>query len=453
MAFNLTERFIRLIGHRLWLRYKGDSAIYHYRRRFERLWNSDRDQLQFARLESLRRILDHAGRTSTHYQTVFNERGFDPAMVKEFTDIRALPFLTKKDLNSRMDQVLSNSSDINQLTKSSTGGSSGEPLTFYRDRRATQVRRAQDLYFNSRIDVRPGVKRAWVWGSEIDAFSMRSSKARIMNLLTERAIYFYSFDATPESMRRFLLELNKHRPKAIFAYPNMLTALLEFARAESLALHPVPVVVTTAEPLYDFQRRLFGDVLRAHTFERYGSREFGTAAAEVETGGGLVLFEPCYHFEVVDPDGAPVPDGEMGELVITDFWNYAMPLIRYRTGDMVWLARSAGQATGWRSLSRIGGRVVDLLLRPDGSRIAGEAMIMLLRKAGFRSKVQVVQNAPDSLIVKYLDGESVAANIQADFQEKANDLFRARMKIEYLAIAKLNHDKSGKYRYVTREFE
>lgn len=448
---SFSEQFVRHFGNRLWLRYKGDQAIYEYRVHFADLWNADSETLNRARLEALRKLLSHADNTSDYYHAIFAERKFSPDGVKALTDIEALPFLTKADMNGDMARILSKAYPRSQITQSSTGGSSGQPLTFYRDRRVTCVRRAQDLLFNSLLGVYPGMRRAWVWGSGLDAFSMRSVRARIMNFLTERAIYFTSFDATPRSMKEFLLALNRHHPKAVFAYPNMLTALADFAQSESMEVVPVPIVVTTAEPLYDFQRRLLHDVFAATVYERYGSREFGTAAAQVQADKGMYLFEPCYYFEVIDTEGKPVPAGEMGELVVTDFWNYAMPLIRYRTGDMVKMESGPLPETGWRRLAHIGGRVVDLLVRPDGSRIAGQAMIMILRQSGVRSKVQVVQNAPDHLTVKYLPEGEVADDVKSELQRKADDLFRARMTIDYMELDKLEYDKSGKYRYVTSE--
>lgn len=451
MAIDPAGAFVRHFGHRLWLRYKGESGIYRYRRRFARFWNADRARLDAVRIQSLKRLLLHAYQTSEFYRERFDSCRFDPNSLSSFTDLGCLTILTKRDLNERMDAILSNAFDRGSLMKASTGGSSGVPLTFYRDRRATMVRRSQDLLFNQLIGIRPGVRRAWVWGSELDAFSMRSLKARIMNFLTERAIYFYSYDATQESMQAFFAALKKHRPRVIFAYPNMLTALAETARAQGEELPKTVAVVTTAEPLYEFQRELFRDVFGAETYERYGSREFGTAAAQVRPGQGLFLFEPGYHFEVITPGGDQAKAGQFGELVITDFWNYAMPLIRYQTGDMVRIEAEPSPISSWRRLAEIGGRVVDLLVRPDGSRIAGQAMIMILRTTGVRSRVQVVQVSPSSLLIKHLRGEEPDANFKERLGKRIEELFRAPMNVSYQAFEALGYDKSGKYRYVTSE--
>ncbi len=448
----LTERLIRHLGNPLLLAYRGESAILRNFRQFRPLWWATREQIEEHQLSRLKKLLLHAGNSSEYYKKRFQEAGFLAGDVKSLQDLATLPFLTKGELNSAMAEILSSRFKRVDLVESSTGGSSGVPLTFYRDREVTAVRRAQDYFFNARLGIYPGTKRAWVWGSPLDAFHLEKLKARIANFLGDRAIYFYSFDATAETSRQFLEAINRFKPKAIFAYPNMLAAMAELARDSGMRMRKVGKVIVTAEPLYEWQRELFAEVFGAETFERYGSREIGTVASEGHDHVGMHIFEPTYYLEVIDEVGKPAAYGQLGELVVTDLYNRAMPLIRYRTGDMVRIeAASARSSTCWRRITAVGGRVVDLIYRMDGSRIAGEAIIMALRTAGVRNKVQVVQNTPQSLTVKHLYSESVLPETQAAFQQTINGIIGGEVTIEYVGVAELPYDKSGKYRYVISE--
>lgn len=444
--------FVRYLANPLWLRYQGESLQAGYRRRFARLWHSSRRELDQARLESLRALLKHAGETSPYYKQLFAERGFSPAAVSDFDRLHQLPPITKQILNSSMREILSTSYKVTDLRRSSTGGSSGITLEFYRDNRATIVRHAQDFFFNSQLGVYPGAKRAWVWGSELDAFSMRSVKARLANFITERAIYFYSFDPTPERMRDFLNKLSSHRPQIMIGYPNMLVALAEFALADNIKISPIPRIVTTAEPLYEFGRNRLREAFGAQVFNRFGMRELGTVASQISESGGLYLFEPSYHFELLDLNGDPVAPGELGELVITDFFNYAMPLIRYRTGDMARLAEAVStDSSCWRQLAEVAGRVVDMLLRPDGSLLPGEAVLMALRQTGIRCKLQVVQTDTDALRIKHLQNQEIEAAKREELKRRLDELFHAEISLSFEPHENLDYDKSGKYRYVTSE--
>ncbi len=448
----VTELLIRHVGNPLLLAYRGESAILRHYRHFRPMWGASREQIESHQLKQLQKMLLHAGNSSEFYKKRFQEAGFKAGEVKSLADVSGLPFLTKGDLNSAMAEILSNRFKKSELIESSTGGSSGVPLTFYRDREVTAVRRAQDYFFNGKLGIFPGTKRAWVWGSPLDTYHLDKLKARVANFLGDRAIYFYSFDATTETSRQFLEAINRFKPKAIYAYPNMLAAMAELARDNAIKMKKVGKVVVTAEPLYDWQRELFAEVFGAETFERYGSREIGTVASEGTDHIGMHIFEPTYYLEVISEDGKPTPYGEMGELVVTDLYNRAMPLIRYRTGDMVRIENASARSnTVWRRITAVGGRVVDLVYRLDGSRIAGEAIIMSLRTSGVRNKVQVVQNTPQTLTVKHLYSEAILPEIQLAFQEKVNEVLGGPVTIEYVGVAELPYDKSGKYRYVTSE--
>jgi phenylacetate-CoA ligase len=446
----ISEWFVRNLGQPLWLAYRGEWSQPRFRRQFAQLWSADRAELDEARRQSLRALLRHAGEHSAYYRRIFAEHQFAPDALAGFADLKKLPTITKHTLNSSMSEVLAANYRPEELMRSSTGGSSGVTLEFYRDRRATVIRHAQDYFFNAQLGLFPGMKRAWVWGSELDAFSLGSLKARLSNFVTERAVYFYSFDATAERMRVFLKQLARHRPRLIIGYPNMLVALADFAVRENIKVPAVEKVITTAEPLYEFGRRKLREVFGAEVINRYGLRELGTVASQTSEAGGLVLFEPSYHIELLDNNGEQVAPGELGELVITDFFNYAMPLIRYRTGDLARLKEAEG-SSGWRELSAVAGRVVDMLVRPDGSLIAGEAVLMALRQVGIRCKLQVVQTEPDRLLIKHLRDEKIADEHRQELQQRLDQLFDVEIALTFVAHDSLGYDKSGKYRYVTSE--
>lgn len=449
---SLANRFVRSIGYPLLLAYRGESALLRHYRDLRRFWSASPEELERHRLEKLRLLLRHAAATSPFHRDRLAAAGLCADTIQNCDDIRVLPLLDKDDLNQQMDRILSNAFPREQLIQSSTGGSSGVPLTFYRDRDVTAVRRAQDYFFNARLEILPGTKRAWVWGSPIDVSQLASLKARLANFLSERAIYFYSFDAGREAIVAFIRQLQSHRPDAIYAYPNMLAVIAEQIRESGAHVPPVLRIITTAEPTYDWQRELFRAVFGCDTYERYGSREIGTVAAEGPEHNGMVVFEPTYYLEVLDEQGRTVAGNGMGELVVTDLYNLAMPLIRYRTGDLVRLeAASPAAESSWRRITAVGGRVVDLIIRPDGARIAGEAIIMALRTSGLQQKVQVVQTAPQAFRVRHLSGAVIADDVKSRFRSRLEGLLGGAVTIDYQAVGELKYDKSGKYRYVTSE--
>ena len=87
----------------------------------------------------------------------------------------------------------------------------------------------------------------------------------------------------------------------------------------------------------------------------------GVACEFVETKDGPTIWEDHFYPEIVDPEtGAPVPDGEPGELVFTSLTKEAMPVIRYRTRDLTRLM--PGSRTAMRRMAKITGRSDDMLI-------------------------------------------------------------------------------------------
>jgi len=95
----------------------------------------------------------------------------------------------------------------------------------------------------------------------------------------------------------------------------------------------------------------------AECFDRYGLTEAGSVASECTAhSGGLHLLDDKFIVESIDPDtGGPLPDGELGELVLTTLGRLARPILRYRTGDLVRLVRERECACGRRGAMLLGG--------------------------------------------------------------------------------------------------
>ena len=448
----LMRFFVHHVGYRLYLAYQGESGILSEYKQSLPLWAASREVLVARKLVALKAMLIHAGTTSLYYRDVLQRVGFDPNAVTSLSDLAALPFVTKGDLSSEMSRILSNQFRRDELVAYTTGGSSGLTLTFYRDSRTTEIRRAQDLLFSGKIGVYPGTKRAWVWGAPLNAWRQRSFKSRIRNSFSERAIFFHSYEGSAASIEAFLHRLNKHRPEVIFAYPNMLAVLAEYARDHKIPLHPVPKVVVTAESVYDWQRELFKEVFGAATYERYGAREMGTLASEVNCHRGLHIFEPSYVIEIVDQRGHAVVSGEMGELVVTDLCNRAMLLIRYRTGDLVALDESpCGCGSTWHRISKVGGRVLDLVTRSDGSKVAGQIILDILRDVTMKCRIQVTQTAVNTFVIRQLETDTINGDIRNRLLESFKTYLGAEVTVEYEKVKELTYDKSGKYRWFINE--
>src|SRR5690606_31032064 len=159
------------------------------------------------------------------------------------------------------------------------------------------------------------------------------------------------------------------------------------------------VVITNAEPVFEHQRRAIEEAFQCPMRETYGMGELVAAASECPHGR-LHVWPEVAHFQILR-DGEPVPPGESGEVVGTSLINPAMPLIRYRVGDVARMDPDPAPCPCGRRLPRLAaveGRSEDALLTRDGRRVSSLTTVLYglpLREA------QILQDGIDRLTVRY----------------------------------------------------
>jgi phenylacetate-CoA ligase len=212
--------------------------------------------------------------------------------------------------------------------------------------------------------------------------------------------------------------------------------------------------MTSAGTLHDHMRETIRRVFRAPVYNRYGSREVGDIACECEAHEGLHVSAPTHYVEILRPDGTPTDPGEMGEIVVTLLTNYAMPLIRYRIGDMgAWAKSSCSCGRSWKLLKEVAGRVTDMFVRKDGSVIDGRLFNTFLWDIEFVKEYQVVQNKTESINIKIVLKEGIkkdeVKNTRAikKVRKQVKNVMGERCEVSFQFQEEIPPTDSGKYRY------
>jgi len=156
------------------------------------------------------------------------------------------------------------------------------------------------------------------------------------------------------------------QPDIITVTPTYMLAIADEMQRQGIDPHTtsLKVGVFGAEPWTDEMRHALEQRLDIHAVDIYGLSEVigpGVAQECVETKDGLHIWEDHFYPEVIDPGtGQPLPDGQLGELVFTSLTKQAMPVIRYRTGDLTRLL--PGTARTMRRMEKITGRTDDMMI-------------------------------------------------------------------------------------------
>lgn len=375
----------------------GERPLFARLRLLEEMQWYSRERLLTHQKSQLHQILAHAQSSSPYYE------GSIPRLA-ETSDVVAvltsLPLLEKRDVQRHAAAIRARV-PTGRVSRKTTGGSTGEPVTILKDRTATAYERAAMWLAYGWFDVEMGDRAARFWGTPYTW--KRRLSSRIGDLFMNR-IRFSAFEFDDRELGEYWNRLRRFAPDYVHGYVSMLEQMARWSLREAdQDPPPLKSVVATSEVLTEPQRKVIEEAFRAPVQVEYGCGELGPIAHECPEGN-LHLMVPNLWIEILRPDGTAAAPGESGELVLTDLHNRTMPLIRYRVGDFGLLGDACRCGRGFPVLEKVWGRAYDFVESPDGRRYHGEFFMYAfedLRSRGVPvGQFQVIQIAPDELKVR-----------------------------------------------------
>jgi phenylacetate-CoA ligase len=418
--------------------------------RLEATQRLPREEVEATQAHKLNRLLRLALAHSPWHSERIRAAGAESEVLADrfpLADLPRLPVMDKRDAREQLGRIVWRGVP-GGAHRYSTGGSSGEPLLFYYGR----ARQASDAAGRMRArrwwGVEVGDREVYLWGAPVELAKtdrIKTLRDRLINQLVLNA-----FEMSPARMDAYLEAIAAWRPRCIYGYTSSIALLAAHAvaRGHRLRLPELRVVCTTGESLYPHQRELIEGTFGAPSANEFGSRDVGFTAHETPDGQLLLLSENII-LEVLDPDGNPVPVGEMGEAVMTPLTSQAQPFIRYRTGDMVRLSRTPCRSgRGLHVLGEVAGRQTDFIVRADGTVMHALSVIYVLRAIEGVAQFKCVQLATNAMLVLVVPNAQWSDTSHAAIAAG----LRARLGSELMVDIRLQDsipaEASGKYRYV-----
>lgn len=408
----------------------------------------DKNALEALRFFKLQRLLMHANNNIPFYRQRFKNCGFDPGTMQDMDDIKKIPPVSKAEIRANLETMIWKSCP-GGLFKYNTGGSSGEPLIFYFDRRRQAMDAAARALTHKWFGIDFGEKELYLWGSPVELKKqdrLKQIRDFLINSLLISA-YDISLNNVPDIYRKMI----RFSPKCIFGYPSTLSIFCSMAQKLHLSLKDtgVKVVFTTAEVLYGHQRKTissaFGDIPVA---DCYGSREGGFISHQCEKGVYHTI-DPCFVVELL-ANGRPAEIGQDGEIVITGLDAWGMPFIRYRTGDFAQpLDKKCSCGRAWGSISGIKGRAADYLTTPDGRKQHSSSLTTIIRTIEGIVEFKIIQQDIHTIDVLLKTAPDIyqdtsTQTIVSGFRKRMG----ANVSVNIEFVDTIERDPSGKFRYV-----
>jgi phenylacetate-CoA ligase len=361
-------------------------------------WSAER--VAALQLERLKSLLEFTQSTSPWYGASWRQAGLDAGRVTSLADFRRWPVIDRDTIRANRTAMRSTAPGMRLIAKA-TGGSSGVPLQFDLDFDSNDRRMAAWHRGYGWAGAEPGNRQWYLWGvPPSSAAEWKKRKVRLYDRLYRRHTES-CFDLSDAHLARFVASLAATRPDNIVAYTNALYTFARMLEAAGIRPFSPTSIVVGAEKLHYYQRTTIERVFAAPVFETYGSREFMLIGAECEAHQGLHLTAEHLLVELLDDAGAPVAEGETGNVVVTDLTNRGMPFIRYANGDRaVAGGSSCACGRGLPLLRAVTGRRLDVLTTPDGRALPGEFFPHILKELASVKQFQVIQDDPQAVTVR-----------------------------------------------------
>jgi len=382
--------------------------------------------------------------TTDFYRRHYGNAGFTERDFDEPHHFDELPVITKADLREHRDEFIARRTTARRRLPSSTGGSTGEPLRVFHDRRSPVAAMWWRVY--RWWGVAPWQNRAFVQRER------RSDTRQLVEAARWWPTTVLTLDATSmttERLRAFCEQWRRNQPLLLNGYVGGIQEFAAFVRESGIAL-PDPVAVgVTAAPISPSQRRFIGDVFGAPVFDSYRSAEVPWMAAECEAHDGLHVLSDVRVVEIVTPTRQPAAPGEVGSIVVTDLTNRVFPILRYDIGDRT--SAIAGACACGRTLPRIAGvhgRISDVIRLPTGQSIPGGLTGLFNERPDAVSHFQIHQHNDYAITLRCVAGnapDAVAAINTA--AAKLARLTNGAVPVRVELVARIPHD-GGKTRVV-----
>ncbi len=353
--------------------------------------------------------------------------------------LKSFPILDKPTLNSNVDDMLTMPKD--KLIKNSSSGSSGVQTVGYYSQREMDTFRAIQTVF-------------WEWGGyqlgdQLIQTGMGLNRSRVKKIKDYllRTKYMIAFNPDPVEVKETFSKLGDDTYR-FFGYASSLYVYAQLAKELGLNGPKFKSMVCWGDKMFPHYRDLIREQFGCEVTETYGAAE-GFQMAGQKDLPYMYIMAPWVYMEILDDDGNEVEDGEMGHVVVTSLIARAMPMIRYRIGDLaVKLPKNnypPKRDLELPLLKRVVGRDTDIVKTPNSRWLIVHTFTGVFEYYPEIKQFRIVQRELENFEVEYIRGDNfdlrildkVSAHLEKVIQDDS-------ISWNYTEVASIPNSPSGK---------
>ncbi|MBN1855448.1 MAG: phenylacetate--CoA ligase family protein [Dehalococcoidia bacterium] len=350
-------------------------------------------ELDLRQRDILRSMITFAFAEVPYYREMSSRLGLRPEDIAAPADLAFLPILTRGEVVAAKESFHPQRRQCARYHEGATGGTAGTPMCY----RLSAYDRAIMLATMYRgwgyAGFRQGDSTVVLAGRSLGVGRGKPSWERRLGDLARNVTKLSAFDMSEPALDSYIASINRVKPAFIRGYPGALQVLADRVIDRKATVWSPRGVFSTSENLLPQMRESIENAFGCRVFDGYGLNDGGVSAYECSSHHGLHIDTERSILQIVDEQGVPLTTG-IGRIIATTLTNYAMPLLRYDTGDVGEIDADPVCTCGRPRilLKKVWGRTTDVLLTPEGAKVHGWFFLYMFWDLGKGIKeYQVVQ--------------------------------------------------------------
>lgn len=344
--------------------------------------------------QALHNLLQHCVDTVPAY----SELGY---LLSKENPLSEWPVVNKMILRDSNRGYLSSEYQQDSIIPMTTSGSTGTPFTSWQDLSKKRHVNAEVLHYNGKIGYHIGRKIIY-FRSVVNEVAKSGLQQFMQNIHLIDCT-----DLSDEGIRTKLKQIKKLSRiggAMILSYASTLDAFRryfdKYGNDEAKGCN-IYGIVSGSEMLQDITRDSLAIAFRCKVVSRYANEENGFLGQDDVLNNVFVHNRANYFIEILKIDSdKPVEIGEIGRIVVTDLYNYAMPMVRYDTGDVGAWREISVNGVKRRAIGQFGGRKVDMIFDSAGNVVSPHAITNSMWKYASIKQFQLIQTDRDKYTLR-----------------------------------------------------
>ena len=383
-----------------------------------------------------------------HYK---NNEFYRTFVGKKFTNWNDIPVIRPKDLKGDCLSKIPSIINTKKLYISRTSGTSSVPLYFTRDPLTHAIVWENVSYFYGKAGILLDDRQARMFGMSKKALDV--AKNRVKDWISNR-YRFNIFNLSDEALDGWVKRFRYGNFKYIYGYNNSLVVFAQYLINRNYTLKSIaPSLISciiTSELCSPKDAQILSKGFDIPIYNEYGTSELGIMGFKDNSYPHWDCSDELIYLEVLDENGTPVPDGEMGYLAGTDLFNKATPFIRYQVGDLAKIRRIDSHT----QIIELMGRTNDLAIFPSGRKIPGFSFyFVVLNSINTLCDVKefLFRQTSEGFNFEYVADKPLNDAERLKIKNTIDLHFKEDIKLSAVKVEKLERGKSGKFKQFISE--